>query len=193
MNPPILIVPGVGNSGPDHWQTLWELADPTMARIRVENWDRPVCEAWVSAIEDGVRHAGGAVVVVAHSLGCLAFVHWAARHIEGALAAMLVAVPDPDGPNFPMAAQGFAPLPLAPLPCASIVVSSLDDPYSSPAYAERCAAAWGSMFVDIGHAGHINGASELGDWPAGLELLDRFRRYAAISVSHEIQAPRPNS
>ena len=26
--PRVLIVPGWNNSGPEHWQTLWERADP---------------------------------------------------------------------------------------------------------------------------------------------------------------------
>jgi predicted alpha/beta hydrolase family esterase len=33
------------------------------------------------------------------------------------------------------------------------------------------ARSWASRFVIIGAAGHINTASSLGDWPAGLELL----------------------
>jgi predicted alpha/beta hydrolase family esterase len=62
-------------------------------------------------------------------------------------------------------------MPLAPLPFASTVVASTDDPYVSMERAALFARSWASRFVVIGAAGHINTASGLGDWPAGLELL----------------------
>lgn len=41
--------------------------------------------------------------------------------------------------------------------------------------AQAFATAWGSEFVMIGEAGHINGYSGLGDWPEGLALLYSLR------------------
>jgi predicted alpha/beta hydrolase family esterase len=84
---------------------------------------------------------------------------------------MLVSVPDPLSSNFPAEASGFPPPALRPLPCKSIVVSSEDDPYGTPAYMRRCADAWGSVFINAGAAGHINAASNLDKWEQGLELL----------------------
>lgn len=95
-----LVVPGVGNSGAEHWQTLWDRQDADARRIAVSDWDRPNCETWVEAIDDAVLTMGDSVVIVAHSLGCLAVVHWAARHPRRLHAALLVAVPDPAGPAF---------------------------------------------------------------------------------------------
>jgi predicted alpha/beta hydrolase family esterase len=175
MNTPVLIVPGIGNSGPDHWQSLWEANDPSMVRIRVENWDRPVCTSWVKAIDDQARNADESLVVVAHSLGCLAFAHWAAQHRQKIRGAMLVAVPNPSGPSFPQQAEGFAPLPFLKLSFKSILVCSQDDLYGGSEYAKLCADAWGSTIVDVGRAGHINAASNLGRWPAGFELLNELR------------------
>jgi predicted alpha/beta hydrolase family esterase len=177
MNVSVLTVPGIGNSGPDHWQSLWEMEDETMVRLHVDDWDYPSRASWVKAIDGHVRRATESLVVVAHSLGCLAFAHWAARHrpsrsIRGAL---LVAVPDPGGPNFPSQAEGFSPVPLLKFPCSSIVVSSQDDPYGSPEYSKSCADAWGSTLIDIGRAGHINGDSHLGDWAYGRRLLEELR------------------
>lgn len=177
MTGSVLIVPGVGNSGPDHWQTLWEAEDETMERLRVDDWNCPSCATWVEAIDAQVPRAPESLVVVAHSVGCLAFVHWAAQHSRGQSirGALLVAVPDPDGPNFPPQAQGFSPVPLQKFPYASIVVSSQNDPYANPEYAKSCAEAWGSTLVDVGRAGHINAASNLGDWPEGRAWLERLR------------------
>jgi predicted alpha/beta hydrolase family esterase len=85
--------------------------------------------------------------------------------------ALLVAVPDPAGRQFPAAAIGFAPVPPGPMPCPSLVVASRDDPYASIEYARQRADSWRSRLVDIGEAGHINAASGLGDWSAGHDLL----------------------
>jgi len=165
-------MPGINNSGPTHWQTLWQAAHPNLLRIEVPDWDHPVCADWVAAIDDAVGAAGQPVIIVAHSLGCLPVVEWALADARPALKALLlVSVPDPSGPAFPREATGFAPLVCRPLPCPAIVVSSEDDPYGSPEYARRCADRLGSRFVNIGKAGHINATSGLGDWPRGFELL----------------------
>ncbi|WP_333932793.1 MULTISPECIES: alpha/beta hydrolase [unclassified Bradyrhizobium] len=37
------------------------------------------------------------------------------------------------------------------------------------------AAQWGSELVNIDANGHINGASNLGDWPEGRRILKEFR------------------
>lgn len=46
-----------------------------------------------------------------------------------------------------------------------------DDPYASLERARALAAAWGSRFVDLGAAGHVNTAAEFGPWPEGEALL----------------------
>jgi uncharacterized protein len=173
---PVLILPGIGDSGPAHWQTLWQRAYPRVRRVVQTDWDRPQCDAWSAALDAAVGESSPGVVLVAHSLACLLVAHWAAstRHvIHGAL---LVAVPDPSGPAFPAEATGFSPLPMQRLPFTSLIVASSDDPYGSLAHAHRCASAWGSRIVEVGAAGHINAASGLGDWPAGLAWLGELMR-----------------
>jgi len=139
------------------------------------DWDRPELESWISTLDIAVNSTAQAPVIVAHSLGCLAVAHWAARGGR-ARAALLVAVPDPNSPSFPAVALSFAPVPLSALGFPSRVVASHDDPYCGFAFAERCAKAWGSAFTDVGHAGHINAESKLGAWPAGRELLGQLLR-----------------
>lgn len=175
MSSIVLTFPGIGNSGPAHWQTLWERANPDFVRIVQRDWDRPVCEEWVAALENTVQRLGPSVVIVAHSLACLAVAHWAAKAHSPIKAALLVAVPDPEGENFPAEALGFSPLPRQALDFPSVVVASTDDPYGSLSHAQSCAAAWGSRLVNIGAAGHINAGSGLGSWPAGYALLEQLR------------------
>lgn len=173
----ILILPGLNGSGPAHWQTRWELRLPEARRVPARDWDRPDRAEWVAALEQAVTAATPApVVLVAHSLGCLQVVHWAAgttnaRLVRGAL---LVAPPDPARPDFPQVATGFRPLPVAPLPFPSVLVASRNDPYGSFAFSEGCARAWGSRLVDAGSCGHINADSGLDDWDDGLALLGQL-------------------
>jgi len=139
------------------------------------DWDRPELESWVSTLDIAVSSTAQAPVIVAHSLGCLAVAHWAARGGR-ARAALLVAVPDPKSPAFPAVARSFAPVPQAPIPFPTRVVASHDDDYCGFAFAERCAKAWGSALTDLGKCGHINAESNLGEWRAGRELLAQLLR-----------------
>ena len=167
----ILILPGINGSGPDHWQTAWERAIPGARRVLVPDWDRPDRIDWVAALDRGVAEAGSAVVLVAHSLGCLQVVHWARDtrlHVRGAL---LVAPPDPDGAAYPIEAASFANLPTGPLPFPSTLIASEDDRYASWAFASRCADRWGSRLIGVGRRGHINAESGLADWPDGRRWL----------------------
>ena len=181
MHNPVLIVPGINNSGEGHWQTLWERRDPGFERLAVDDWDNPECSAWSEAIGSAVKRLGQHTVIVAHSLGCLAVAHWAARSGSAAGAALLVAVPDPLGPAFPPSARGFSPLPARRFPFPSLIVASSDDPYANADHTLNCAQAWGSQLHQLGPHGHLNSASGLGEWAAGWALLESLR------------APQPSS
>jgi hypothetical protein len=55
-------------------------------------------------------------------------------------------------------------------------VASANDPYGSLEFARFAASAWGSRFINIGSAGHINSNSGLGEWNDGFFL---FKELAA--------------
>jgi len=174
MNSTVLILPGIGNSGPEHWQSLWEKDNPSFVRVQQKDWDRPVCEEWLVVLENYVARAGTNVVLVAHSLACILVAHWASRSRQKIKGGLLVAPPNPDEPGFPKEAVGFSPVPLSQLRFPSIVVASTNDPYGSLAFAKSAAVAWGSQFVNIGAAGHINSESGLGGWNEGFSLLQQL-------------------
>lgn len=171
--PPCLIVPGLGGSGPDHWQTRWETCLPHVARVVQRDWDRPDRDAWIEALVRAVREAPAPVVLVAHSLGCAVVAHAAARDPGIPVrAALLVAPADVDSPaHAPEEIRCFAPLPRALLPFPATVLASRDDPYVTLDRAREFARDWGARFVDLGTCGHINAASGLGDWPEGRRYL----------------------
>ncbi|WP_438853313.1 RBBP9/YdeN family alpha/beta hydrolase [Agromyces sp. M3QZ16-3] len=189
MTHPLVIVPGIGGSGPEHWQSRWEAALTGTTRIAPASWDEPELADWVAAIERSVAATPAPPVIVAHSLGCLAVAQWAFKadaasaRIAGAI---LVAPPDPAGPVFPSAATagGFT-LPAGPLGIHVTVLASSDDPYAELSWSAATAAAWGAGFVDLGARGHVNAASGLGEWPEGLQLLED----AAASVRRAAGPP----
>src|ERR1700733_9671769 len=105
-----VIVPGIDNSGEDHWQSHWQDEwGPSATRIQVASWSAPDLDDWCEAIERVVRLAGGEpVVLVAHSLGCIASTHWLTASDAQIRGVFLVSPPDRDGVAFPTAAPTFA-------------------------------------------------------------------------------------
>ena len=169
----VFIVPGLGSSGPDHWQTHFQHELPDCTRIEQREWDVPDRAEWVARLEDALDGEDlSEVVLVGHSLGCVTIAHWAGQHGHRIKGALLVAPSDVDTAHYSaFPTTGFGPMPLARLPFPSKVVFSQNDEWVTPARARQFAEAWGSELVDIGAAGHINAASGFGLWPAGLELL----------------------
>ena len=171
----ILVLPGLGGSGPDHWQTLWE-ARHGYERVVQDDWDRPSLAGWVERLDGAVGRAPGPVVLVAHSLACAVLAHWAARApASKVVGALCVAPADVDSEmHTPDEARCFAPLPLAKLPFPTIVVASRTDPYVRFARAQQIAEGWGARLVDAGRLGHINADSGVGEWPEGHRLLEEL-------------------
>lgn len=177
--PVILTVPGLGNSGPGHWQTIWEARLPGCRRVDLGLWDDPHRNTWVNKLNLAIQLAEGPVVLAAHSLGCLAVAWWAEYEqpggpVEGGkvIGALLVAPPDAEERPLDRRLTRFAPVPERALPFPSILVASRNDPYLTMAQARRLARRWGARLADAGEAGHINAASDLGDWAFGRLLLN---------------------
>jgi len=171
-----LTVPGVTNSSPQHWQSLWEKEFPErFRRIEQKEWDAPICADWIEKIETNVQEANPAMVVlVAHSLGCTAIAHWARKFGTRIKGALLVAPSDCEAASYNFDTKGFAPIPLEKLPFKSLVVASTNDEYVSMERAEQFADAWGSKFVNVGAKGHINFGAGFGEWNEGLEILKQL-------------------
>lgn len=176
---PALILPGLGNSGPEHWQSHWERRDALCERVHQDNWGTPHCNDWIARLDQVIGQRTASAVLVAHSSACALVAHWVtvapSNHLQRILGALLVAPSDPDGPNYPAGPIGFGPVPLRKLPFTSILVASTDDRYIDPARARRYAEAWGSRFVLLDAAGHINASSGFGQWPEGYAMLDSLR------------------
>jgi predicted alpha/beta hydrolase family esterase len=176
----ILIAPGLGNSGPDHWQRRWGGRMANARFIEQDNWDEPVLGDWVARIHQEIMLATRPVVLIGHSLAVAAIVHTAQRLVDTKVrGAFLVSPPDLESDAVPETAKAFANVPTDPLPFPSMVVASTTDPLVTVDRARGFAADWGSDFQLAGDAGHVNAASGHGPWPEGLlmfaELMKRIR------------------
>src|SRR4029450_10928544 len=106
MPAPVLILPGLYNSGPDHWQTQLEAQHPEFRRIQQEDWERPRCADWVARLNEAVTETPDAVLV-GHSSACALVAHWSAAHPDGRVrAALLVGPSDPEAPSYPSGPTG---------------------------------------------------------------------------------------
>ena len=176
----IVIIPGWRDSGPGHWQSLWAERLPDAVRVQQDDWVTPSRKSWVASIARTIVAQNQPVVVVAHSLGCIATTHVppeAVKHISGAL---LVAPADPERRSV---LSDFAPVPYQPLPYRSVLVASSNDPYCPVRLAGAYARAWGSEFVRMQNAGHINTESGHGEWSLGIALLQSLTGGVTLTAS----------
>lgn len=167
-----LVIPGLNSSGPDHWQSWFEAHIPGTVRVIQSDWSKPDIPAWTARIRRDITRSPGRLIIVAHSFGALAAVQAAQDHSNRIAGALLVAPADPAK----FAVEDL--LPQEPLPFPSVVVGSTNDPWMSIERAAQWADLWGSDFVNLGNAGHVNVESGFGPWPEGLALYGRLRRAA---------------
>ena len=171
----ILIVPGQANSGPRHWQSRWQARLSTARRVEQSDWETPERDAWTSGIASAVNEAERPVVLVAHSLGAAAAVQAVPDFRKRVAGAFLVAPPDIEGiAGAPEWLTPFGPYPRDPLPFPSLLIASRNDPWCDFTVAEDIAAAWGSLLIDAGEAGHINADAGYGPWPEGSMAFAQF-------------------
>jgi uncharacterized protein len=182
--PPVLLLPGWLNSGPQHWQSRWE-ANYGFHRVDQADWDWPKRGDWMARLdEELLAHASPTtpVLLAAHSLGTQLVAAWAAhsQHTARVCGALLVAPPDLQRDDMPPQLHSWRPLGglmrHQRLPFPSTVVFSSDDPFCAPERAMAMAADWGAVTVAAGPRGHLNGDSGLADWPEGLALLKALVR-----------------
>lgn len=171
----VLILPGWQNSGPAHWQSLWQ-TQFGYQRVAQHDWLRPLRGDWIARLEDVVLSTDAPMVLVAHSLGCQLVASWAAhsRSTARVKGALLVAPGDAERDELRPLLASWSPTLLKTLPFKSVLVASRNDPYCSFERASTFASCWGSALVSLGALGHINAESGLGLWPQGQAMLQEL-------------------
>jgi predicted alpha/beta hydrolase family esterase len=168
----VLILPGWENSGPRHWQSLWE-ERYGYTRVEQHDWLKPLRGDWIARLEDVLLQCDEPAVLVAHSLGCILTAAWAAhsQNTHRVKAALLVAPGDVERPEIRDQIPSWSPIALQTLPFPSVLLGSRNDPYCEFERARLFGYAWNAQFMDYGASGHINADSGLASWPEGHVLL----------------------
>ena len=172
---PVLVVPGLNDSGPGHWQTRWQQRHRQFRRVVQPDWATPDLNRWAARVATAIDGCAAPPLVVAHGFGCLATLRATFLFERRIAGAMLVAPADPD--RF----GALSRLPSKPLPYPSLLLASSDDPWLKFTKAGALATRWGARFVPVGYAGHVNVESGHGAWPEG---------HRALTVFAEELAPR---
>jgi predicted alpha/beta hydrolase family esterase len=172
----VLMQPGWQNSGPEHWQTLWERRlGPSATRVEQRDWSHPDKVEWVATLKASVLADDRPAIILAHSLGCIATAMLLAdaemerRRVAGAV---LVAPADTERPDVDPALADFAPIPNGALGIPTLVVASSSDPYCAVERARSLADAWKADLHILDQGGHINTEAGFGAWPEGWELVE---------------------
>lgn len=160
-----VLVPGLHDSGPEHWQTCWQNHQPFWRRVVQRNWNTPDIDLWISSITRLLLRCPRPAILVGHSFGALASCCVAVELPEQVAGLMLVA------PAEPMKFEIEDRVPTRDLGIPSMLVASHNDPLMRFSRASEWAAIWHSNLVDIGEAGHINVESGFGPWRYGLDVL----------------------
>ncbi len=161
----VILVPGLNDSGADHWQTRWQAAHPEFWRVSQDDWSNRDLPAWAARVDQLRALDARPSLLVAHSFGCLAALYSIVANPRGVAGAFLAAPADPD--KFGVGAMLLSSV----LGCPTLVVSSTNDPWMRAEQAAWWARRWGSELHNAGALGHINAESGLGDWPEGQEKL----------------------
>jgi predicted alpha/beta hydrolase family esterase len=194
----LLVVPGLHDSGPTHWQSWLEGQYRKRAhRVRQDDWDSPDVLRWAARVRETIeRFPQSRWIAVAHSFGCLALLRYlqecqserheaTARSGRGVLGALLVAPADPD--KFGVASQ----LPHARLAVPSIVLASETDPWLRFELACAWARVWGSQLISLGDVGHINVEAGFGPLPRAKALVEtmiqRLERARRLDHAHPLE------
>jgi predicted alpha/beta hydrolase family esterase len=189
--PTVVLVPGLRGHVEDHWQTRLAARLPDAWTVPPLGRGEPSLQVRIRLLDHIVRDVDGPVVLVAHSAGVLATVHWAATwtgtNVVGALLATPPAFAAPLPAEYPSIAElrehGWLPIPRRPLPFPSILATSTDDALGNPVRMRALANAWGSREHSLGAVGHLNPASGFGEWPEALSLIEELQAGTRLELA----------
>jgi predicted alpha/beta hydrolase family esterase len=195
--PRVLMQPGWQNSGPEHWQTLWERRFGASAtRVEQRDWSHPDRAEWAAMLKAYVLADERPAIIIAHSLGCIATAMLIAdaeladagparSRVAGAV---LVAPADTERPDVDPVLADFTPIPKGALGIPTLVIASSNDPYCAVERARSFADRWKADLHILQQAGHINTEAGFGAWPEGWELVEGW---IARRIVREHEEERP--
>lgn len=179
-----IIVPGVGGSNEQHWQSI--LQNQLQHCIRIEqDWHRPILSQWVENWIKTVEKIHSPIQIIAHSFGCLTTI--AALEKRPDLSTkikklVLVAPANPSrfsefGFSNPHTSNYLDYFSSIKIDVPAVMLFSENDPWLSKNDAEQLAQKWNIQTKNLGCVGHINVASGFGHFPALKPYLHQKTQY----------------
>jgi predicted alpha/beta hydrolase family esterase len=180
-----VIVPGIWNSDPDHWQSVWEREQQderdqhdeqderdqhdehdqqhdqhqqrVAVRIAPTSWSQPDPDDWHAAISVAVASCAESPVLIAHSLGVLAVADWLASTADApALVAGAFLVAPPDPLGDAFPAEASGFVAPRPVPAAQQVPTRLVVSDDDPyCSADRAVVFADAMGADVVRVGAL--------------------------------------
>ena len=184
-----IIVPGVGGSDSDHWQSWLQRELMSCSRVQQKDWNLPILKDWMKSFVTLVAKTEAPIQIVAHSFGCLTSVAALAQHPELTSKIKKLILVAPANPAR-FGANGFArnrpndyatyfhQLKIA-VPTEMII--SENDPWLNFDDALALAKAWRIKPRNLGQVGHINVASGFGSFPEIYDHLISEPQHAYIN------------
>lgn len=174
-----IIVPGVGGSDYDHWQSWLQRQLISCSRVQQKDWNNPVLNEWVGNFVDTIALVNTSVQVVAHSFGCLTTIAAIDQYPELSKKIEKLILVAPANPAR-FGENGFARDSVGhyadyfhqiKLTIPTELMISENDPWLNYQDALILAQAWNVRANNLGHVGHINVESGFGPFP---ELYDHL-------------------
>ncbi|PVZ88507.1 esterase [Serratia sp. S1B] len=175
-----LIVPGVGGSDEQHWQSWLQRQLPNSSRVQ-QNWQQPILQEWIEQWVTHVNNIHEPIQVIAHSFGCLTSLAALAQHSELQEKINNLILVAPANPAR-FSETGFAQtgqttylnyFEQLQLELSSLMLISENDPWLALNDALHLAEVWKFPYLNMGQVGHINVASGFGAFPQILPFIEQ--------------------
>lgn len=174
-----LIVPGVGGSDENHWQSWLQRQVMPCSRVQQDDWNFPLLSDWIHRFVEKISQIDAPVQIVAHSFGCLTSVAALHQHSEIAQKVKQLVLVAPANPSR-FGENGFARLSLTDysfyfhqikISVPTKMLISENDPWLGFEDAKKLAKSWGVKPINLGQVGHINVDSGFGPFPEIFDFL----------------------
>jgi uncharacterized protein len=186
-----LIIHGLGGSGPDHWQS-WLYHELTVRNYPVcyptfSKFNSPNKKVWLEELSFAIETipANHTLTVIAHSLGCLLWLHYAARQNKR-IANQVILVAPPSPTKVLLEANSFYPVPLNGDQLLrgaeeTLFVHSTNDHYCSIEDSGKYSKL-GVPSILFPNMGHINTDSGHDKWPWILDYCLNRASKSMVSI-----------
>ena len=184
-----IIVPGVGGSDYDHWQSWLQRQLMSCSRVQQQDWNLPILSHWIANFVSTISKVEVPIQIVAHSFGCLTSVAALNQYPEIASKIKKLILVAPANPSR-FGENGFARDSIGnyaqyfhqlKINVPTELLISENDPWLNFEDAQTLAKSWQIKPSNLGRVGHINVDSGFGAFPEIYDYLVSEKNSAYIN------------